>query len=208
MLGRYSPFCFGVILVAAVLADAVSASAQTVELSPRVLDKADSRGTLVFGFRQELDERTSDEPELRFVGGSPNTRGALTMHLFGPGHFIRRLNRITLSPIRTDETELARFERPFSVTRTAGSGFWLQPEGGVTAMQIAFGSAEGVTTEEITPVSEVGTWLAAPLGMLVIGYSQRRRLGNLLRGLLRKAVVNSSANALPSRRLARVVSAG
>src|SRR4051794_21447534 len=142
MLGRYSPFCFGVILVAAVLADAVSASAQTVELSPRVLDKADSRGTLVFGFRQELDERTSDEPELRFVGGA-KTRGALTIQPFGHRHFIRRLNGITLSPIRTDEAQLARFERPFSVTRTAGSGFWLQPEGGVTAMQIAFGSADG-----------------------------------------------------------------
>src|SRR5947199_8066625 len=103
MSDRYCAFCFGVTLLAVVLADVVSASGQTVELSPRALDQFNSKGTLVFGFRQELDRGTEYQPGDRLYGGSQNTRGALTLQPFGHRHSFLRFNGAATSPSSPDD---------------------------------------------------------------------------------------------------------
>src|SRR5689334_2374934 len=71
---------FGLALWVVAVAGAISCSAQTVTIySQPIVDRLDSRGTLLFGSRQQSDDPGPYGIDARTVGRSHASRGALTL---------------------------------------------------------------------------------------------------------------------------------
>jgi hypothetical protein len=160
-----------------------SASGQTViVVSQRLFDALNNKGTLLFGSTRQQDELEEGVVDNCLFSGDHSRRGALTIERpRADSNSFRRMNPNMVSRIGSNEVGFMRLGTSHNVPRTYRWNFPARQDQGISAMQIAFASEEGLSPADITPVSEVGTWLFAPLGMLIIAYSQRRRIARLVR---------------------------
>lgn len=162
-------------LVAYTVSFVATTNAFSAATETAVTWKANSAGTLIFGIRDQADRERAN----LFLQQGDQTRGALTLRSHSTFSFGWESNERELTqplPSRPLDPEIALTSMQtsaLSVNRPVISN--IDAGLAITPMEITFADSRAIVGEEINPVPEPATWIAAALVAGAITWSQRRR---------------------------------
>jgi hypothetical protein len=178
-------FWVGAALYLALCIGAVAAFGDRIsENAPEIIADMNSSGSLIFG-----DNALAPFGPNRFdfFTRAHAHRGAVTFRWHRFGSFSMEPNWSTNSSIIRNTAVVPLPEvSSTSATVTPPTTCLGASDGGTSALQIAFGEQSGFAAENIAPVPEPASWVAAALVFAAIGWSQRRRLARSFFGRRRR----------------------